>query len=88
MRKWVRPLAFVALLGNSAALSAQIVINEVSAANLDQFADGFGEYEDWVELHNPTGAAVDISGWYLSDNPNVPLKWSFGPGTLVPANGR
>ena len=88
MRTWMRPLALMALCSAAAHLHAQVVINEVSASNLDQYPDGFGEYEDWVELYNPTGAAVDISGWYLSDNPNLPLKWSFGAGTTVPANGR
>ncbi|HPQ59092.1 MAG TPA: CotH kinase family protein [Flavobacteriales bacterium] len=67
---------------------SQVIINEIGAANLDQFSDSYGEFEDWIELYNTSAAVVDISGWYLSDNPNVPLKWSFGPGTTVPANGR
>ena len=23
---------------------------------------------DAIELHNPTGAQIDVSGWYLSDD--------------------
>ena len=68
-------------------VQAQVVLNEVSASNLTATADNFGEFEDWVELFNPTGAAVDISGWYLSDSQNNPLKWQFPPGTMLAANG-
>jgi len=46
----------------------QVVVNEVSASNYSDQADSFGEYEDWIELFNTTGATVDLSGWYLSDS--------------------
>ena len=51
---------------------SQVIINEYSAANYDSFQDNYGEYEDWVELYNPTATAIDISGWYLSDKVNNP----------------
>jgi len=68
-------------------LQAQVVINEVSAANLSTIADGFGDFEDWAELYNPTGSNVDISGYYFSDSQNNNLKWQFPPNSVVPANG-
>jgi hypothetical protein len=68
-------------------LSAQIVINEYSAANYDTYADNYGEYEDWVELYNTTAAPVDISGWALSDKVNNPLKWIIPSSFIVPAGG-
>jgi len=67
--------------------SAQIVINEYSAANYDTYTDNYGEYEDWVELYNPTAAAVDINGWALSDKVNNPLKWIIPSSFIVPAGG-
>ena len=45
-----------------------VVINEYSASNR-QMTDNFGNYEDWVELYNPSGNFVDLTGYYLSDNP-------------------
>ncbi|MDB4304608.1 lamin tail domain-containing protein [bacterium] len=42
-------------------------------------------FSDWIELHNPSGAAVDISGWGLSDDPAAPLKWTFPSGTSIAA---
>ena len=67
--------------------SAQIVINEYSAANYDTYTDNYGEYEDWVELYNTTAAPVDISGWALSDKVNNPLKWIIPSSFIVPAGG-
>jgi hypothetical protein len=32
---------------------------------------------DWVELFNAGSTPVDISGWYLSDDPSVPLKYAI-----------
>ena len=67
--------------------NAQIVINEYSAANYDTYTDNYGEYEDWVELYNPTAAAVDINGWAISDKVNNPLKWIIPSSFIVPAGG-
>ncbi|MCR5274507.1 MAG: lamin tail domain-containing protein [Clostridiales bacterium] len=48
------------------AVPESVCISEVMAAN-DCFPDDDGHYYDWVELHNLTDAAVDLSGWGLSD---------------------
>lgn len=70
------------------ALQAQVVINELSAANYDGgFTDNYGDEEDWFELYNPSGAAVDLSGFHLSDNELEPMKWVIPAGVSVPANG-
>ncbi len=68
-------------------LSAQILINEYSAANWKQFQDNHLDYEDWIELYNTTNSAVDLGGWSLTDNPNKPQKWVFKTPTNIPANG-
>jgi gliding motility-associated-like protein len=67
--------------------NGQVLINEYSAANYDTYTDNYGEYEDWVELYNPTATAIDISGWYLSDKVNNPTKWVVPSSFIVPANG-
>ena len=72
----------------AAPLSAQVVINEVSASNISFNADNFGQYEDWIELYNTTGAPVDISGWYLSDSQTNPMTWPIPAGTIIGANAR
>ena len=80
-------LTGTALLALALPLKAQVLVNEVCASNLSSYADNFGEFEDWFELYNTTGAAVDISGWWASNRAGNPLKWQFPAGTTVPANG-
>ncbi|MFW6221762.1 MAG: lamin tail domain-containing protein [Fibrobacterota bacterium] len=43
--------------------------------------------EDAIELYNPNDVAVDISGWYLTDDKNVPAKFQIPEGTLIDACG-
>ena len=57
-----------------------IVINEI-LAHTDL------PLEDAVELFNPTDTSVDISGWYLSDDVQVPAKYRFPNNTVIPAGG-
>lgn len=66
---------------------AQVVINEYSCSNFDTFQDDFQSYEDWIELYNAGSSPANISGYYLSDNPDFPTKWQIPAGTNIPANG-
>ena len=67
--------------------SGQILINEYSAANYAAYADNYGEYEDWVELYNPTANSIDLNGWFLTDKTANPTKWTFSSSVIIPANG-
>ena len=69
------------------ASSTPVVLNEIMAENLSTVADPQGEYDDWIELRNVTDSEVDLTGHYLSDEPNNPRKWQFPAGTTIPANG-
>ncbi len=84
---WIIGLtALVAARGLYAQVPGQVVINEVLASNSRMNYDAdFGQFSDWVELHNPGSVEVDISGWYLSDDPAEPGKWQFPDGTGIPA---
>lgn len=81
-----RPLLLLAWLAALPA-TAQVVINEVSTSNMNGLLDAYGSREDWVELYNTTGVAVDLGGWYLSNKVNNPTKWAFPPGASISANG-
>lgn len=80
-------LLFVFVMGVFSLSNAQVVINEFSAANKSSYADAGGAYNDWLEIYNPTGAAVNIGGWYLSDSPGNLTKWQIPAGVTVNANG-
>jgi hypothetical protein len=43
--------------------------------------------EDAIEFYNPTGAAVSIGGWFLSDSAANLKKFQIPAGTSLPANG-
>lgn len=85
LKKW--PLLPLFLLFFNCFVSAQVVLNEFSAANLSAFPDNYMKHEDWLELYNTTADAVDIGGWYLSDDKEEPQKWSLPAGTTIPGNG-
>ena len=40
--------------------------------------DNDGDFSDWIELYNSSNNPINLNGYYLSDNPQIPLKWSFG----------
>jgi len=44
------------------------------------------EPNDWIELRNTTGAAINIGGWYLSDSDSNIMKYRFATGTTISAN--
>ena len=69
------------------AQTASLQINEICPSNIDQWVDPSFNYGGWVELYNPTSTAVNITGWYLSDNKDKLLKAKVTQTTSVPAKG-
>ncbi len=71
------------------AATGQLLINEIMADNDHAFADPDepGAYEDWFEVYNPGGTAVDMSGMYITDNASNPKKWQVPAGVSIPARG-
>lgn len=64
---------------------ATVLINELSASTPLPGGQA-GQGNDWIELYNPTNAAVNLSGWYLSDKADEPNKWPI-PAVSIPAHG-
>lgn len=64
-----------------------IVINEFMASNdtTSTLTDAYGDHDDWIELFNKSSNTYDLSDVYLSDNPDIPQKWSFPEGTRIEA---
>ncbi|MGI9244017.1 MAG: lamin tail domain-containing protein [Verrucomicrobiales bacterium] len=64
----------------------EILVNEVLAhTDIEPVPDG-GQV-DVIELHNPTGASVDIGRWWLSDSKDDPKRFQIPSGTMIPATG-
>ncbi len=66
---------------------SQVTINEYCCSNLATTLDNYNEYNDWVELYNANAFNISISGYYLSDNVQEPLKWKIPSGVSIGANG-
>lgn len=84
--------ALTAILMVSASSYGQsLVINELLASNQSTITDEFAEFDDWVEIYNPTGQAINLAGYFLSDNPANLMKWMFPvdapAATEIDANG-
>jgi CotH kinase protein/Chitobiase/beta-hexosaminidase C-terminal domain/Lamin Tail Domain len=81
------PTLFLLLFLLAKSISAQITVNEYSAANWKQYKDNYNNTEDWIELHNSAATATDISAWGLTDDDTDLQKWKFPAGTSIPAGG-
>ncbi len=62
-----------------------VIITEFLARNQSSLVDDDGEYVDWIELYNRSPYPVDLEGWSLTDNPELPDKWRFPAVQLPPA---
>ncbi len=84
---WRRAVAVALLtaLAPAAVPAAQVVIREFMASNDRTITNSLGERADWIELHNISAAAVDLSGWHLTDASNHIARWTLPPGTTLAA---
>ena len=66
-------------------INAQVIINEFLAQNVSVNADiiDYDDYSDWVELYNNQNTAVDLTGYYITDNLKNPFKWEIPAGTTI-----
>ena len=67
--------------------TAQVYINELMASNDTTYRDLAGRSPDWVELYNSTDTEIDLTGWYLSDDPAEYDKWEIPDGVVLPPRG-
>ncbi len=68
-------------------IQSDVVINELLPINRSTAPDQYGEYDDWIELYNLSGSAIDISGYFLSDDNDQYTKWEIPSGTTIQGNG-
>ncbi len=78
---------FVYRVNLGETIDSEVVINEFMASNDVTVADQDEEFDDWIELYNTTNAAIDLTGYFLSDNAENLDKYDIPDGTMIPANG-
>lgn len=93
MKKQIRLLAYTLalMLGSLSNANAQLFINEFMASNGSTIADEAGDFEDWIEIYNAGASAINLAGYYMSDDASDPLQWQIPADnaslTTVPAGG-
>ncbi|HRY48486.1 MAG TPA: lamin tail domain-containing protein [Candidatus Paceibacterota bacterium] len=73
---------------NADAQLFPVWINEWMAANTLTFADpADGDFEDWFELHNPNPIPVDLTGFFLTDDPQNLHQFTIPNPTVIAPGG-
>ncbi|MFT6500432.1 MAG: hypothetical protein ACJASQ_000541 [Crocinitomicaceae bacterium] len=75
------------LLAHSLFGFGQVRLNEMQSSNATTITDDFGEYDDWVEIHNPTTDSVEIGGLILKDQLDTWAIPAGDPSTHLPPGG-
>jgi len=66
-----------AIFKKNPVIVPKLYINEVMALNKNAFENEDGDYSDWIEIYNPTDEAINISGFYLTDDLSNPDKYKI-----------
>jgi len=78
----------VLLLIQHLSASSQIFINEILASNSTINTDpDYTSYADWIELYNAGETAVNLNGYFLTDNLENPQKWPITADISIPSKG-
>jgi hypothetical protein len=80
----------ITVTNSGAGTPLPVVINEWMADNTgtNGYPDPLdGSFQDWFELFNPNTNAVNLSGFYLTDNLSIPNKWAVPQGTVIGPGG-
>lgn len=66
-------------------VAADVVLNEFEAINVSTVQDPSGQFDDWIELRNNTGAILSLDGWFLTNDSTDKTRWQF-PDVIIPSN--
>ena len=66
---------------------ANLSINEIMSLNVLTTKDENGVASPWIEIYNPTGQDIDLTGYALTDDLNTPRKSILPAGLVAKANG-
>lgn len=80
----LRVLLFGCVVAVGPLAAQDPVISEVMAVNRTTLADEDKDFSDWLELYNPSGQAVSLKGWFLTDDKSKLNKWEFPDVSLSP----
>lgn len=83
--RWRRAIALLLVVLCPPA-TAQVVISEFLASNVNGLEDEDDKREDWIELENTSASPVSLAGWHLTDDPLNLRAWPLPAWTLNAGN--
>jgi len=81
--------AKIPFINNSLAFAGQKsapLISEVMSSNNGTITDACGQYSDWTEIYNPTDQPINLAGFSLTDDPEIPSQYVFPYWVLDPGD--
>jgi len=88
---WIALILLSELTWNNFTFAQQLFINEFMASNVLGYKNSEGEYEDWIEIYNSGDVAIDLAGYYLTDDKDKIDLWKIPAGqpqkTIIPSKG-
>ncbi len=81
-------ILFILLISFLIKSNAQVLINEYSCSNINTVLDAYNLRSDWMELYNAGATAVNLTGYYISDDPADLMKWQIPAVTPMNAGAR
>ena len=83
--KFLSLLAATLFCGSASAQTLKI--NEIMQSNVETIMDDIKEFPDsWVELYNPTDAAINLKDYQICNKNKVKKAWQL-PDKTIPAGG-
>ena len=79
-------LVAVSLVWAGSRDKAVLFVNEIMTASAftNGAMDEDGDFQGWIELYNGGESAIDLTGYYLSNDPQQPRRWRFPDGRVSP----
>lgn len=87
-RRWATAWLTLAALSGLWSGRGAPGISEFMAGDQAALADADGDFPDWIEIHNPDPAPVNLAGYFLTDDPEQPMRWRFPDLTIEPGGYR
>lgn len=85
MKQILLVLSTFVCTGLSAQTPENLVINELMQSNVETIMDDIKEFPDsWVELYNPTDAAINLKDYKIGTKEKVKKAWQLPDMTIEP----
>ncbi|MCD6100750.1 MAG: lamin tail domain-containing protein, partial [Candidatus Marinimicrobia bacterium] len=65
------------IMHQSHSFGNDLIINEIMPNNVNTLSDEDGNFPDWIELKNLSNTTINLSNYFITDNPLDTFKWKL-----------